>query len=183
MRRLFHSLVLAALIPAAALAAPLNGQVPLVMAATNADKDWMPSAAQVQAVIEQSRRYFTARDAGRFDEAYRQYAPTNKALVSYGGWRQAVQGLNTASGGITARRLVRITWFKDPPQSGPGVYAAVDFSSTSPKLAAHCGYLVWQEQENGTLGIVHEEDNVLDQTTLAQIAPAKLAEVKKAMHC
>src|SRR5690348_3819573 len=115
MGRLIRSLVMILSTAGAlvAVAAPPGKQVPLHMAPSNVDKDWMPAAAQVQAVVDQSRRYFAARDAGRYDEAYKLYAPTHKAMVSYGGWRQAVEGLNAASGGITARQLVRVTWFKD----------------------------------------------------------------------
>src|SRR5690242_3313561 len=146
-----------------AAANPLNGDVPVVMAPVNPDKDWMPTAEQVRHVVEQSRRYFAARDAGQFEVAYRQYAPTQRAVVSFDGWRKSVQEFNDRAGAVQSRKLLRITWYKDPPQARPGVYAAVDFTSTNAKLALHCGYLVWREQDDGRLGIVREEDNVLDK--------------------
>ncbi|MBK0394868.1 DUF4019 domain-containing protein [Ramlibacter algicola] len=171
------------LLAGAAMANPLNGEVPIVLAPVNADKDWMPSAEQVRHVVEQSRRYFAARDAGRFDAAFRQYAPTQKAQVSFDGWRKGVQEFNQRAGGVRSRKLLRITWYKDPPQARPGVYAAVDFASTTAKLALHCGYLVWREQDDGKLGIVREEDNVLDPPSLAQVPVEKVRALKKAMHC
>ena len=167
----------------AATANPLNGEVPIVLAPANPDKDWMPSAEQVRHVVDQSRRYFAARDAGQFDAAFRQYAATQKARLSFDGWRKGVQEFNDRAGGVQSRKLLRITWYKDPPQARPGVYAAVDFASTTGKLALHCGYLVWREQDDGHLVIVREEDNVLDKPSFAQVPVAKVAELKKAMHC
>jgi hypothetical protein len=127
--------------------------------------------------------YFAARDEGRLEAAYGKFAPSQKATVSFDYWRGAMESFNSRSGGVTARSIRKVTWYKDAPQGPPGLYAAVDFSSKAPKLALHCGFVVWQEQPDGSFAVVREEDNVIDRVTEAKLKPGDLERIRAQFRC
>ena len=97
-------------------------------------------------------------------------------------YRASVAAFNTKAGAVTARSLRKITWYKDAPQ-GPGVYAAVDFSSEFQNLALHCGYVVWQEQLDGSFAIVREENNVIEKTMVTTLKPGDLERIRAQYRC
>ena len=61
--------------------------------------------------------------------------------------------------------------------------AAVDFSSEFQNLALHCGYVVWQEQLDGSFAIVREEDNVIEKTMVTKLKPGDLERIRAQYRC
>jgi len=149
---------------------------------SNRDTAWRPTSSQVDLIQAQTLSYFAARDAGRLEEAYARFSPSQKATVPFETWRASVAAFNTKAGAVTTRLLRKVTWYKDAPQ-GPGVYAAVDFSSEFENLALHCGYVVWQEQPGGSFAIVREEDNVIEKTMVAKLKPGDLERIRAQFRC
>jgi hypothetical protein len=155
---------------------------PQVVAPSNPDAIWRPTDSQIARVQSETTAYFAARDGGRIDSAYDKFAPTQKATVPLAPWRSAIESFNAKSGGVTSRTLRKVTWYKDP-QGRPGTYAAVDFSSTAPNLALHCGYVVWQEQSDGSFLMLREEDNVIDRTMETKLKPGDLDRIRAEFRC
>ena len=152
------------------------------VSSSNRDTAWRPTSAQAELIQAQTLSYFAARDAGRVEEAYARFSPSQKATVPFQTYRESVAAFNTKAGAVTARSLTKITWYKDAPQ-GPGVYAAVDFSSEFQNLALHCGYVVWQEQLDGSFAIVREENNVIEKTMVTKLKPGDLERIRAQYRC
>ena len=90
---------------------------------------------------------------------------------------------NAKAGEVQARTIRAVTWYKDQPQSGPGLYIAVDYSSRFPNLALHCGYLVWQEQPDGSFLLIREESNIIDNAMMEKLKPEDVEKVRREYRC
>ena len=156
---------------------------PQVVSPSNRDADWRPTDSQINRVQEETMAYFAARDEGRLEVAYGKFSPSQRATVSLDSWRGAIEFFNATSGGVTARVLRKVTWYKDAPQGGLGVYAAVDFTSQAPNLALHCGFLVWQEQPDASFSVAREEDNMIDRALEAMLKPGDLERIRAQFGC
>ena len=153
------------------------------IASTNADPAWKPSPEQQSSVMAATRAYFAARDSNRVDDAYAFLSPRQKQYVQQSTFQGLLEDFNAKSGPVQSRRLRSVTWYKDTPQAGPGLYVAVDYSSDFTNLALHCGYIVWHEQPDGQFLQVREEVNVVDKATMAKLKPGDLERVRAHFRC
>lgn len=153
------------------------------IASTNADPAWRPSPEQRAAIEATTRAYFSARDSNKYDDAYAFLSSRQKQYQPLGVFQRRIEEFNAKAGPVQARRLRAITWYKDTPQAGPGLYVAVDYSSEFPNLALHCGYLVWHEQPDGKFLQVREEENMIDNATMAKLGPDALEKVRAQFRC
>jgi hypothetical protein len=153
------------------------------VASTNADPAWRPSDAQRAAIEARTLAYFSARDSNRTDEAYAFLSERLKQFQPSSAYQRRVEDFNAKAGPVQSRRLRAMTWYKDTPQAGPGLYVAVDYSSRFQNLALHCGYVVWHEQTDGTLLQVREEENLIDNETMAKLPAESAARVRAQFRC
>jgi hypothetical protein len=156
---------------------------PPIVALSNKDTQWRPTADQLRSVENQTRAYFTAKDGRQYEHAYSMLAANLRLVQALGQWRATVEDLNARLGAFEAREVRRITWYKDPPQANPGIYAAVDFSSRFANSVLHCGYLVWHEPVDGSPSLVREEQNFIDKTTAQKMTPADIEKVRAQFGC
>lgn len=147
------------------------------------EPNWHPTAEQQELIQKVTQAYFAARDNGRSEEAYGRLSPRQKQILPFGTYRQKLEDFNAKSGVVQARTLRAVTWYKDQPQGGPGLYVAVDYSSQFSNLALHCGYLVWQEQPDGTFLLIREEANVIDKEMMAKLKPEEIQKVRREYRC
>jgi Protein of unknown function (DUF4019) len=165
--------------PAEQLAEPTRQNI----ASTNADSSWRPSPEQLAAIEATTKAYFSARDSNKTEAAYAFLSAKQRQFQPPGAYQQRIEDFNAKAGPVQARRLRAITWYKDTPQAGPGLYVAVDYSSEFPNLALHCGYLVWHEQPDGKFLQVREEENAIDNATMAKLKPGALENVRAQFRC
>jgi hypothetical protein len=144
------------------------------VSAANRDPSWRPTPAQVQLVERQTHAYFSAKDAGKYRDAYAFLSATQKQTLPFERWSASVEAFNSKAGEVRSRSIKKITWYKDPPSSAPGVYAAVDFSSQFATVDVHCGYVAWHEQADGSFLLVREEENFIDKATAQNLKPGEL---------
>jgi hypothetical protein len=160
-----------------------SSEVPQAFAASNPDSQWRPTSVQIELVQSRTRMYFAARDGGRFEEAYATFAPTQKTRVPFVAWRNSIEAFNSRAGKANSRAMRKITWYRNSPQGPPGTYAAVDFSSDFTNLALHCGYVIWQEQPDGSFDLLREEDNLIDREIESKLKPGQLEQVRAQFRC
>jgi hypothetical protein len=153
-----------------------------VIAPANADLAWRPSAEQRAIIARLTRTYFAARDAGNADDAYTFLSSRQKQYVPFETFKTMLDEFNAKAGPVQARRLRKITWYRDTPQ-GRGLYVAVDYSSEFTNLALHCGYLVWQVQTDGTFLLTREEANVIDRATMEKLKPEVVQQIHVQFRC
>lgn len=138
---------------------------------------------QVQHVEELTRLYFQAKDQGRYTGAYDLMAASLKDSISFDTWKGKAAAFNAKAGAVKQRTISKITWYRNPPQVEPGLYAAVDFSSKFTGVDLHCGFLAWHEQADGRFVLVREEENYLDKHTQQKLSPDDIEKVRQQFNC
>jgi hypothetical protein len=151
--------------------------------AENRDSSMRPTAEQDAAVERQTLAYFAARDAKKYQDAYAMFAESQKKTVAFDGWAERVDKFNTVAGAVISRTVRKITWYKDPPGTAPGVYAAADYSSKFANADFHCGYVAWRVGADGALELVREEENFIDNATMKRVKPEAVDQLLKQMRC
>jgi len=157
--------------------------VPQAVAASNQDKDWQPNAAQREQVLRDVSAYLAAKDAGRFSDAYTQFTPTQKAAVPFARWEADMRTVYGQAGTPQGRTLKKVTWYKNPANAPPGVYAAVDFSSQFAELSLHCGFVAMHLQMDGSFGVAREEENSIHRREMAKLSPEALQRIRAQYRC
>jgi hypothetical protein len=153
------------------------------IASTNADSSWRPTQEQRERVEAITTAYFAARDSNAAERAYTYLSPRQKQYLPAAPFKRLLEEFNAQAGGSQGREIRGVTWYKDTPQAGPGLYVAVDYSSRFANLALHCGYLVWQEQADGAFLLVREEANVIDNATMAKLKPEDVQRARSQFRC
>jgi len=105
----------------------LTNDIPHVVAASNQDKQWRPSAEQQKRVVRDALTYLAAKDARNFAEAYALFSPIQKSAVPFDRWEADMKAFYSGSGTADGRTLKKVTWYKNPANAPLGIYAAVDF--------------------------------------------------------
>ncbi|HEY5338461.1 MAG TPA: DUF4019 domain-containing protein [Rhizomicrobium sp.] len=132
---------------------------------------WRPSVEQSTLVEKTARDYFAAKDADRTEDAYRYLAKIDAKDQPFDQYAADLKKFNAQSGPVIERRLIKVTWTKDPQQAPmPGVYAAIDMASRFANIDRHCGYVVlYQEPAGGGFSVMREESNFIDNSSAAGI--------------
>jgi uncharacterized protein DUF4019 len=139
--------------------------------ATNAPDGWKPTTADQATVEAQTYAYLNSKDEGDFARAYAMCSDSMKGVVKFDSWKSAFQSFGSTAGRVLSRRVVKITWYKDPPSAPmPGVYAAADYAGRYENIPIHCGYVVWYRGPNGEYRVIREEANFLDRATIAKMS-------------
>ena len=133
---------------------------------------WLPSPEQIAEVRKATDAFLAAKDAGRAAEAdTRLLADINRSHQPFAPFAAEISKFNSTAGSVLERRIVTVTWTKDPAQAdAPGVYAALDLVSRFANVDRHCGFLIlYQPPSGGGFRVMREEDNFIDNATAAGI--------------
>jgi len=154
-----------------------------IVSTGNKDRDWRPSDAEAQAVERRTYAYLSAKDKGDYRQAYSFFSPTQKETVSYDRWASSLETFNTRAGPVRSRKIRKITWYKDPPRTSPGIYAAVDLTSEFENVEIHCGYVAWYEQPDGSFLLVREEENMIDKQSQQKMKAEDVERIRSRFGC
>ena len=146
--------------------------------AAKPDSQWRPTPAQEEQVASLTYAYFSARDAGKYREAYALFSPTQQQTVSFDRWSSRVEQFNANAGPVRSRKIKKISWYKDPPRAGPGVYAAVDYASEFENIDVHCGFVAWHMEADSSFRVMREEENFIDKATRQKLKEGELAKLR-----
>jgi hypothetical protein len=144
---------------------------------------WQPGGDQKERVEAQSRKYFSLRQGGQYQEAYAMLTPAQQQQIPFARWSFLAQDFNARAGQLVSLDIKKITWYHNPPQAAPGTYAAVDFSGAYANTSLYCGYIVLNEQADGSFLIVREEQNVIDNETASKLKPGELDALRLQFKC
>lgn len=181
---LFAVMLLAApLTPVAFAQADGNAAPSQRVVAPSSDSGWRPTPEQEGAIEKTTKEYFALKDGNRHEEAYGRLSARQKQFIPSGAYVRMGREFNAAAGEVQGRQLRAVTWYKDAPQAGPGLYVAVDYSSQYANLALHCGYLIWHEQPDNSFLLVREEVNLIDKATMARLKPEDVARARSQFGC
>jgi hypothetical protein len=157
---------------------------PSIPQTTSAPDGWKPSASDQSQIETQTYRYYGAKDAGKYADAYAMFDKGMKEATHFDSWASNAQSQNTKAGHVLNRRVIKITWYKDPPSAPePGIYAAADFSGQFENDPLYCGYLAWHRGADGSYRIIREEENFIDKATIAKMSPSDVHTLATKFGC
>jgi hypothetical protein len=157
------------------------GAIPQV---ANAPDGWKPSADDQAAVESQRYRYLNAKDAGDFTTAYAMFSDAMKEATHQDTWQKGADAFNASAGQVLSRRVLKITWYKDPPSApAPGIYAAADYTGEFGNVPIYCGYVAWYRGADGRYRVIHEEQNSIDRHSMAKMNAADVKALAAKFGC
>lgn len=157
---------------------------PAIPQTTSAPDGWKPSATDQSQVETQTYQYYRAKDAGQYVAAYAMFDNHMKETSHFDTWSAHAQSQNTKAGHILNRRVLKITWYKDPPSAPePGIYAAADFAGQFENDPIYCGYVAWHRGVDGTFRVVREEENFIDKGSIANMGQRELRALTTRFGC
>jgi hypothetical protein len=157
---------------------------PTVPQTTSAPDGWKPSASDQSQIESQTYRYYIAKNAGDYAAAYAMFDHGMKESAHFESWASNAQSQNTKAGRVLNRRVLKITWYKDPPSAPePGIHAATDFSGQFENDPIYCGYLAWHRGTDGSYRIIREEENYIDKGTIAKMAQTEVKALAAKFGC
>ena len=157
---------------------------PTIPQTTSAPDGWKPSASDQSNVESGTYRYYGAKDAGDYAAAYAMFDNGMKEAARFDSWASNAKSQNSKAGHVLNRRVIRITWYKDPPSAPePGIYAAADFSGQFENDPIYCGYLAWHRSADGNYLIIREEENFIDKGSIAKMAQTEVKALAAKFGC
>jgi hypothetical protein len=144
---------------------------------------WQGSSEQKARVEAQSRKYFSLKQGGQYQQAYAMLSAAQQQQIPLPQWTSMAQDFNARAGQSVSLDFKKITWYRNPPQAAPGIYAAVDFSGEYANTSLYCGYIVLTEQSDGSFLVIREEQNVIDKETAAKLKPGELDALRTQFKC
>jgi hypothetical protein len=127
-------------------------------------------------------KYLTAKDEGRYEEAFASMSSEQRASTSLEKWSNVAEKFRSAAGALMERKVRKVTWYRNPPKAEPGVYAAVDFTSEFTNVQV-CGYVAWRALANGSYVVVREEHGLLPKEAQQKLKPEELAKARAMLGC
>jgi hypothetical protein len=149
----------------------------------HASYDWVPTDADSQLVAARTREYLAQKDMGELAQAYGQFSDSLKDTSPFDGWSRSMEDMNAKEGRVKARKILKVSWVKDPPGVDPGFYAAVDYAGEFRKANYECGYVAWYRDSSGGLSIVREEEGYIDRDTEKKMTPEALRDALARIGC
>jgi Protein of unknown function (DUF4019) len=136
---------------------------------------WLPSPDQRAQVPRVIGDFLAALDGGQTAKAYDFLAEPQRKLETLDAFASRVTKFNAEAGPVKERRIVKVTWTKDPAHApAAGVYAAVDLVSRFANIDRHCGYVVlYQRDAPAPLQIMRQEDVYMSNEQARQIEATK----------
>jgi hypothetical protein len=144
------------------LAAPAISQPPPreVNVTAGSPPGWAPTVEQEKQALEAALNYLTARDEGRYADAYGMLTQAMKSHLPEDQHAAEARRFNALAGAPLDRRIIKVTWTKDPAGGPfPGAYAAIDVTATYANVDRHCGYVIaYQAPDAGKFLIMRTQE-------------------------
>lgn len=128
--------------------------------------------------------FLSALDRGDPATAFALMTDGQKAIQTFEQFARRLARLNSQARPVKERRIVRVTWTKDPSNApAPGIYAAVDLVSHFTNIDRHCGYIVLYKPDHPhtSFRIAHQEDGFMTNAQARQIAAKQSPEAVEAL--
>jgi hypothetical protein len=122
---------------------------------------WQASSEQKERVEARSRKYFSLKQGGQFQDAYAMLTPAQQQQIPLARWSFLAQDFNARAGQAIS----------------------LDFSGVYANTSLYCGYIVLHEQADGSFLIMREEQNVIDKETAGKLKPGEMDGLRAQFKC
>ena len=105
--------------------------------------DFKPGDREIELATKDFDSFWNLQQTGDFAAAYAMMSAQNRAKMTEADWTaDQIQRLKDG-GGDLARKLLRITWYPNPPSvDTPGIYSAIDYIAYTQNGGLRCGYVI-----------------------------------------
>jgi hypothetical protein len=155
----------------------------LATSSVHTSYEWAPAEPDSQLVAARTQEYLAQKDNGELAQAYGQFSDGMRASAHFDSWSKTVEGFNAKAGPVKARKVLKVSWVKDPQGVDPGFYAAVDYAGRFQNINYECGYVAWYRDFSGRLTIVREEEGYIDRESEAKMTPDALRNTLPKIGC
>lgn len=170
MQRLATVLIAIGIMAFGAAASPATAQEARreVNVTTDSAPGWIPSPVLEQDAQSAALVYLADIDSGRYAQAHAKLDRLNRQ-ESLADFSARLKAFNAGAGPVKERRVVKVTWTKDPANApARGVYAAIDLRSRFENIDRHCGYIVlYQRPAGGAFSVMRTEDYLIGNAAAA----------------
>ena len=106
--------------------------------------DFKPGDREIELATKNFDAFWNLQQTGDFAAAYAMMSAQNRAQMSEADWTtDQIQRLKDDGGGDRERKLLRITWYPNPPSVETlGIYTAVDYIAYTQNGGIRCGYVI-----------------------------------------
>lgn len=106
--------------------------------------DFKPDDDDIELATKDFDSFWNLQQTGDFAAAYGMMSAQNRAQMTEADWTtDQIQRLKDGGGGDRARKLLRITWYPNPPSvDTPSIYTAVDYIAYTQNGGLRCGYVI-----------------------------------------
>lgn len=98
-------------------------------------------------------------------------------------WTAAARGRAATVGAGAERRIVKLSWYADPPGVAPGVYVAADYLGSSRTQAYLCGYAALLRGNDERWSVVRLETGAIPRSVAATATAERVARLKAEIRC
>jgi hypothetical protein len=184
MKRVLTALAAALSFAAASLTFAATPPPQEINVTTDSAPGWLPSAKQRAEVPAVTRAFLSALDRGDPATAFALMTDGQKAIQTFEQFARRLAKFNSLAGAVKERRIVKVTWTKDPGNApAPGIYAAVDLVSRFTNIDRDCGYIVLYKPDyaHTSFRVVRQEDGYMTNAQARQIAAEQSPEAVEAL--
>ena len=149
---------------------------PLRPPATDAER------AADRAVRAATGSFLSAKQEGRFDEAWAMLASERQARRPRDAWAEAARDFGSQAGTFRSRRLTGVS-FHENPGGVQGYFAAVEYDADYSNLAFMCGIVIWKRQPDGGWLVFRESVSAALLADVPNPTPEAIAEGRRQAQC
>lgn len=149
---------------------PAHADVPApreINVTTHSAPGWLPSEEQERQALQAALTFYDLMDREDYEATYNMFTGVTRAGMPISEYVSTGIEFHSKSGKIIERKLYKITWTKDPPESPQaGIYVAVDITSRFENIDRHCGYIILYKKTDGApFEVMRVEQNYIDNAT------------------
>lgn len=142
-----------------------------------------PDEAATRSARAFAERFLGAFDGGDGEATWTMLADGLKAQQTQSDWITITERHRAAVGTEPSNKVVKLTWYTNPPGVQPGVYAAADYVGSSAKAALICGFVALRRTGADGWEVARVESGTAPHKAVRGASPDKLAELKSALRC
>ena len=140
------------------------------------------AAGDDKAVIAATQKWFDQVEGADLAAAYRALG-SQVGASPFDDWKSDALAAAKKAGKGLSHNIYKVTWYRDPPNVAPGLYAAADFENGF-ETSVQCGYLIWYKAP-GAAGfmLTRIEQGSIDRAHLGSMTPAEREAVRAELRC
>ncbi len=153
-------------------------------AGASAQQNWQPTQEMMERAVAVNDTFWGHVDSGNYDAAYAMFDAYLASQITHTQFRDLAHDIVDATGPVTARNAVKVTWYRRPGPDGQLTsFAALDFTAAAQNVEIYCGYLVIHFPDDGATGVMRFEQNYVENQVASGMTAEQRRQVAAAYNC